>query len=362
MSFITQIGAAVREVGNIAKKTYGPLSALEQSGSGVNFTYGNLRYPLDVGDTHLYPHTVEFQCWVPIPTGLKDSGGNVFTGAQFSKTPTSAGVSKPIGVNTSLDDLASNINLVSDPRTITNISHRAKKSDLIALYIPQGAWNDSHGNDYQTKSLTDALGTFGGMGVEAISSLVGLWKEGGSLSAASNVLGSAVKMGTEGVIRAGILALNETVDASIDADTLVGVGLSSMGYAINPQFEVIYGSTEMRSFNFDFTMTPRNIAEAESCINIVKRLKYHASPMYSGGGGRYITPPSYFNIQLKYMGKLNENLPLISTCVLNKIDVNYSSGLEQFSTYKDGMPIQINMVLQFTEIEIMHKALRDKGY
>jgi hypothetical protein len=63
-----------------------------------------------------------------------------------------------------------------------------------------------------------------------------------------------------------------------------------------------------------------------------------------------------------FNGKRNPNLPRISTCALTQVRVNYSGGLEQWATYEDGMPIQVQMTLSFTELEMMHKALRELGY
>ena len=55
-------------------------------------------------------------------------------------------------------------------------------------------------------------------------------------------------------------------------------------------------------------------------------------------------------------------LPKISTCALTQVRVNYSGGLEQWATYEDGMPISVSLTLAFTELEMMHKALREEGY
>jgi hypothetical protein len=59
--------------------------------------------------------------------------------------------------------------------------------------------------------------------------------------------------------------------------------------------------------------------------------------------------------------KINPNLPLISTCVLEGIDVNYGSA-GQWTAFTDGMPVEISMQLRFKEVEILHKELIQQGY
>jgi hypothetical protein len=126
---------------------------------------------------------------------------------------------------------------------------------------------------------------------------------------------------------------------------------------------MLYGGTDLREFQFDFTMTPRSLEEAVMIKRIVDSFKMHGSPAYKEGGlGRYIIPPSYFDITFKFKGGDTSWLPQISTCVLKSLDVDYSGGLEQWATHADGSPIQVRMILVFAELEMMHKKLRMRGY
>jgi hypothetical protein len=135
-----------------------------------------------------------------------------------------------------------------------------------------------------------------------------------------------------------------------------------MGYAVNPQEEMLYGGTPMREFLFEYMMTPRNLQEAQSIRDIVQKFKYHASPQFADNQGRFIIPPSYFDITFMFNGSRNTMLPRMSTCALTQVQVNYSAGLDTWAAFEDGMPIQVNLTLGFTELEMMHKALREEGY
>jgi hypothetical protein len=43
------------------------------------------------------------------------------------------------------------------------------------------------------------------------------------------------------------------------------------------------------------------------------------------------------------------------------IDVNYAAA-GQWTTFSDGMPVDISMQLRFKELELMHKGRIEEGY
>jgi hypothetical protein len=77
-----------------------------------------------------------------------------------------------------------------------------------------------------------------------------------------------------------------------------------------------------------------------------------------------LIPPSQFDIKFYYGGKQNPNIPPVATCVLNDITLNYAPN--GWSAYevpgendpqigRTGMPVAIQMTLQFTEITYLIK-------
>ena len=81
----------------------------------------------------------------------------------------------------------------------------------------------------------------------------------------------------------------------------------------------------------------------------------------TGSSGRFFIPPAEFDIKFFFNGSENENINKISTCVLTTIDVNYSAG-GSWTTFQDGMPVEIGMILKFKELELMHKGRIQDGY
>ena len=60
------------------------------------------------------------------------------------------------------------------------------------------------------------------------------------------------------------------------------------------------------------------------------------------------------------MGKPNESLNKISTCVLESVNVAY--GGDRFQTYAEGVPQQTKLSLKFKEMEIITKSRIKEGY
>jgi hypothetical protein len=386
MSFIDGVRKTTTKIGNVVKETFGPLAALENVTSLVGT---DLRYPLDVGSSTRYPHTVSFQTWIPKPISISETepGKSIGSGVDelsklekdfyedTSKARKAVGtvgnsLKKAFGLEGSSTtvavdpadfpgaDMRVNRNQQYNSR-LFDFTRRAERADLITLYSPV-SWMDRHSNAYNEQSLTAAFGNIGAV-IEAGSSIMKAYKEDADWRTnLGNMLNKAgeVANGPAGMEAIGVGANALGMEGNIIRDA----GLTALGYAMNPQFEMLYGGTNLREFQFDFIMTPRSQKEAETIRDIIKKFKFHASPQYVRGQGRYIIPPSYFDITFMFNGAESEWLPLISTCVLKTIDVDYSGGLDQWATHDDGSPIQTKMTLVFSELEMMHKTLRDQGY
>ena len=133
------------------------------------------------------------------------------------------------------------------------------------------------------------------------------------------------------------------------------------GKAITPKMELMFNGIGRREFSYEFTFIPKSQTEAEMVQRIVKKFKYHmASNFIEGTGNREMEIPSTFDISYHYMGKPNESLNKISTCVLEQVDVSY--GGDRFQAYADGVPQQTKLNLKFKEMEIITKRLIDEGY
>jgi hypothetical protein len=126
--------------------------------------------------------------------------------------------------------------------------------------------------------------------------------------------------------------------------------------------EILYSSPRPRNFQFDFQFNPRDEKEALEVQRIVERLRFHQAPERAAGA--FLMPPSEFDIKFYYGGTQNPNIPPISTCVLETINIDYAPN--GFSAYevpnefqpslgRTGMPVAMKVSLAFKETTYLTK-------
>lgn len=288
-----------------------------------------------------------------LPNGLKEIGQglvNLFGGASSSvgqvlgKSETLSSTLAALE-STAKAELDKNRKILNEGAFLRKIR---RTTDAIALYMPD-TLNFTYNQAYSDISIFDQLGSVGTLAA-AGSSAIDTIKNGGKIQAGniSSFLLQLVKEQGSGVFGA-----------------VGNIGLAALGIASNPGLELIYTSPQFRSFRFDFMFYPRSENEAEQVMKIINRLKFHQAPEISAQtGGRFLIPPSEFDIKFYYNGHENENIPKISTCVLETIDVDYAPN--GFSAYevpgvnipslgRTGTPVGIRMSLQFKETQILTK-------
>lgn len=129
---------------------------------------------------------------------------------------------------------------------------------------------------------------------------------------------------------------------------------SSAKVALNPFKEVIFEAIDFRSFAFKYKFLPKNKKESDSIKRIIDLFKFHMHPEVSSTKLFFIYP-SEFQITYFFKGKTNNYFHAFRPCVLETMEVNY--GGEQFSSFRDGQPTEVNMSLVFKETEILTKEL-----
>ena len=248
-----------------------------------------------------------------------------------------------IGSNVTGNRSASEI-LSSGARTIQ------RTTETIALYMPD-TLNFTYNQQYDSTSLTGDLAAAISAGASAVDALkAGGATVDGAVGVGSNltpfIMNAVAQRSGSGLLRAGFAAITGTVQ--------------------NPMLEMLYSSPSFRSFRFDFMFYPRDEKEAEEVQKILDSLRFHQAPeIASEGSGFFLVPPSEFDIKFYYNGKENVNIPQISTCVLETIDVDYAPN--GFAAYevpgesvpklgRTGMPVAIRLSLGFKETEILTKA------
>ena len=208
-------------------------------------------------------------------------------------------------------------------------------SDAIALYV-DGPPTIKYSMNYANKELGTLLGVLSGSVFDSQGFKPGSAEAGAAMGASLAKLPGAF----------GAADLGSALSAST-------------GTALNPFRETVFESVDFRSFSFKYKFFPKNKKEADDVYNIINTFKFHMHPEMSSGKLFFIYP-SEFNISYYFGSEENGYFHKFTTCVLESMDVSY--GGEQFSSFRDGSPTEINMSLTFRELEILTKKMIEEGY
>jgi hypothetical protein len=227
---------------------------------------------------------------------------------------------------------------------------------IIALYIPDTV-NVNYSPQYEDIALSKALGTPYFLAQAGASAYESYKKaSGGDISGIINELGS------NPYVRDIIgRALGSVKGLGIDGEAVSKLLNRSIGEAFNPQLQVLFQGVDFRRFQFDFTMTPSNEAEAAQIRNIIRAFKLAAAPeIRSGFNSMYLKVPDVIDVGFYHNGQLNDKVNQIGTCVIENISVDYAP--MGWSTHTDGMPVQTRLSIQLKEIGIIDKTQIEMGY
>ena len=164
-----------------------------------------------------------------------------------------------------------------------------------------------------------------------------------------------------------VKALLASADIIPGISGIKGAIEAQSGIIISDRMELLFKGLDRRDFSYTFTMIPRSLSEAEAIRNIVFAFKYNMLPEFSDGNraGRKLRMPNTFDIEYMYLGKSNDYLNKISTCVLKSMDVKY--GGDRYKTFDpdpegNPPPVMTEITLSFEELELITRERVAEGY
>ena len=305
----------------------GPLGSLFQS----KYNYNNLQYPADLNSV-AKGHAIVFEISQPQSKSIQDVVNYaVKTGTEgltaFSEKKKEADAMTDAQAEKALTDLSNNVkngltNLLEGKFFETTVSElMTVNKDLkaiVSLYMPDTM-------SFQYVSI------FGEVSImEAASALPGIGK-------------------IPGIIQ------------SVMDNPAAKLALNKMGYAFNPQSQVLFQGIDFRTFEMSFTFSPKSAREAQQVQKIIKLFRSYAAPtIVTGAAGFFYTPPGVFNLSFRKDGAINPNINKLTDCVLTNVNVNYAPN--GWSSYKDGQPVQTTMDLSFKETVLVDRTKIEQGY
>ncbi len=246
---------------------------------------------------------------------------------------------------------------------------REGKNKLATILLPMPSnVSDSLGVEYASSSLNNIAGA-------AIGGIADLMTSaGGALGGGEGIQGAITKAGEKAAetltatasAAGGLTGIQgfATRQLASSAAGILGANITpsqllarSTGEVLNPNMELLFSGPTLRTFRFQYQMTPRSFDEGQSIKQIIRSFKAHSSVKvgstnqgFSDDQGTFIRTPDVF--ELRYMQGADDHsyLHKFKQCFLESINVNYS-GAGNYSTYEDGTPVSMIMDLTFREIE-----------
>ena len=223
----------------------------------------------------------------------------------------------------------------------------------VVMYMPEDVSTGFRGNWGGKAISTTGANMLGAAGAEGLDKLKGA---GGTAKTAIENLG----------IIAGAKAIRSAVQAiggdNLSNDDVFGAISSAI---LNPNTELLFNSVDMRNFQLNFRLVPRNKEEGDVCNEIVKTFKACTLPkrtasnvfgfdaskgsLYAG----FIGVPNLCRVSFMTGSKEHPVLPRFKMCAVTQVDVNYTpDGV--YATYNDEkrQPVAMTLALNFQETKI----------
>lgn len=126
------------------------------------------------------------------------------------------------------------------------------------------------------------------------------------------------------------------------------------GSIVNPNLELLFSSGRLRTFNFNFNLTPRNMVESCICRNIILDFKQGMAPK-TKNSELFLFTPDVYKIIYCYNGSTNHPfMNRIKPCALTNLKVNYTPD-NAYMTYENGSMTRYNLTMSFTELEPVYQ-------
>lgn len=221
-----------------------------------------------------------------------------------------------------------------------NVLNKEIRTKQVSILLPM---SPNLVETYQANYKTENLGVLGKVG-EGIATEF-LNTTGGKINEASGkALGAIINktVKEEGANAATALL----AQAGMNATGSIGAAVSkSLGASVNPNLAVLFDNVSFRSHSFNFKLFPKSAKESEALKKIIRTFKER------------MLPPTinqfFFGYPDKVKIEIQPNTPYpILDCVLESMTVNYAPNGPAFFGGGKGNPVEIDLTLNFREIEI----------
>ena len=121
------------------------------------------------------------------------------------------------------------------------------------------------------------------------------------------------------------------------------------GEVMNPNLELLFNGPTLRTFTFNFKLSPRNAAESQTIVKIINWFKMKMAVKVSGSQ-LFLKSPNTWKVTYKHRGRDHKYLNKFKECAMTNCAVQYTDG-GNYSTYEDGAMTSYGLGLTFREME-----------
>ena len=246
-------------------------------------------------------------------------------------------------------------------------SNKESKGTIL-LPIPSNI-SDTNAVDYQSSNLNSIAGA-------AVGGVMDVMESGKNFA---NMNVTDAMMATKAEVKGAVSSVNAAVGGgeqvrgfitrflASKAVGIAGINITpnqilarSEGQIMNPNMELLFNGPSLRSFRFQFKLTPRGETEADEIKKIIRTFKEHMAPKVSNAG-TFLKTPDVFELRYRKGADPHPFLHRFKQCFLKEINVNYT-GEGTYATYHEGTPVSMIMDLSFQEIEPIYDIDYDGGF
>lgn len=175
-----------------------------------------------------------------------------------------------------------------------------------------------------------------------------------------NSIGSTIAEGFKKARFSAITGLTNTFaggskGGNLSRDQILGLVSNQIA---NPNTEVLFNSSNLRTFVLNFKMVADDEDESKEILKICNTFKSASMPSFGGkrnfglsdGAGQFLTIPNVVNVSFMSGSSLNKYLPQYKTCAILSVSVNYTAD-GTYAAYEDGSPVAVELSLSFQELK-----------
>ena len=136
---------------------------------------------------------------------------------------------------------------------------------------------------------------------------------------------------------------------AVGANNLVA---RTAGQVINPNLELLFSGPNLRSFSFNFTLTPRDAEEARIVRKMIRAMKRNMTPQRSEQN-LFLESPRVFELEYIF-GDNNEEHPFMNKfkpCACTAFTVNYTPDGSYMTYRNEPSMTAYQLTMSFGEIE-----------